>query len=85
MEDAQDVDQEQGEQHEDCEIDQLMLTAQEEHDQEDETKRASCGRRFSVSAPVSRAIFVIAKARGAKVIFASDWLFKAFSSIIKHA
>ena len=69
IEEVQGADEEQDE---DGEIDRLMLTAQEEHDQEDETKRANCGRRFSVSAPVSRAIFVLAKARGAKVIFASD-------------
>ena len=60
------------EQDEDGDIDELMLTAQEEHDQDDETKRDSCGRSFSVRKPVSRAIFAIAKARGAKVIFASD-------------
>ena len=70
IEDAQGAGTDE-EQDEDCEIDRLMLTAQE-HDQEDETKRAGCSRSFSVSAPVSRAIFTVAKARGAKVIFASD-------------
>ena len=69
IEEVQGADEEQDE---DGEIDRLMLTAQEEHDQEDETKRAGCSRSFSVSAPVSRAIFAIAKAKGAKVIFASD-------------
>ena len=61
------------EQDEDCEIDQLMLTAQEEYDQEeDETKRASCSQGFFVRTLVSRTIFGIAKAKGAKVTFASD-------------
>ena len=48
-----------------------MLTAQE-HDQDDETKRVCYSQSFFVGEPVSRTIFAIAKARGAKVIFAKE-------------
>ena len=49
----------------------MMLTAQE-HDQEDEKKRDSYSQSLFVSEPASRTIFAIAKARSAKIIFASN-------------
>ena len=56
---------------ESVEIEHLMATAQG-HDGEDETKRVQASRYVPVSKPASRNLFGIAKARGARIVFASD-------------